>query len=954
MKKAVKILAILFLFQLNSYAQRLVKEECVGTDRDEQIVQIHENDDQTTNVIFKRIITDTITFSYKESIHLIKLNSDKEIILTKKMDSINENGHLTGSIVFDNNGDFLLTYYYYDTSLAVLQMEVNKYDDNGNFSWKNNISNNFFSENPKIKRTNTSGYVFIPSNINSDFNQIICINHLGQLIWGKTISMNELLPNPSFPGYTLDVFPLKNENTFITYSVSSRNFFGGVDSIVLVNTLINNSGNEIKSDTIGSKTLYFGVTPLDYQDVNFYFSFILKYDTTTSVVWVERTMYNGIDLSVIRNDSISNVSEVYTTINHTQTISDTSNLFTLPISANDSLVYCKNLQNQLLWSYPYKTEQLSYGEYLITDNYSILIEKSYISNGIKQWESNVDLSDTLFYKNKYWKSNSKSIEKYENDYYYMNQYVDTICGFCSELDIKILFVMQLIDMNTGLVKEKMIIESNDIYPKYVRYYDNKKAIIVSNTTNICHFGLSDIHLAYYENDFNTIKGIAYIDYNNNNIKQNNEPIYPYGTVTTTSISDTQAQHLSAVFPFFFFTDSGSYVTKLNLYNNYYSSIPLQFTNNHNDFGNTDTLLFALHPIAGKNDVSVNLVNNWMTRLGQENDYTISIENKGTTYGNGKVKVVMDSRLLNISASPNYTYRNGDTLVWNIVNQLPTQKLYSTIHFTAETPSILDAGDTLTSKAWFESDSIDLTPIDNSAEVKEIIRASYDPNEKNITNGETLTQAQINDGAYISYIIHFENKGNDTAFKVIVIDTLSEKVDIKSLEIINSSHPYKLEILGGKILKFTFENIRLSYDSLSTSSKGYIAYKIKARTDIAVGNIIDNTANIFFDYNQPIRTNTAQTKILVATATQQNKSNDGKLTIYPNPNNGIFTISFENKTSSNIQLELLDISGNIIYSESKQHQIKTQFSINQNNLAKGVYWIKLSDKINLYTATILVQ
>jgi len=407
-------------------------------------------------------------------------------------------------------------------------------------------------------------------------------------------------------------------------------------------------------------------------------------------------------------------------------------------------------------------------------------------------------------------------------------------------------------------------------------------------------------------------------------------------------------------PFTFFTQIGSYKTTLSLYNNYFTFFPTQVITNHNDYGNIDTIQFPLHPIAGKNDITIALVNNWMTRLGQENNYTISLENKGTTYGNGKVKVVMDSRLLNISASPNYTYRNGDTLVWNITNQLPTQKLFSTIQFTAETPSILDAGDTIVSTAWFESDSIDLTPDDNSAEVKEIIRASYDPNEKNIISGETLTPTQIDNGAYISYIIHFENKGNDTAFKVIVMDTLSEKVDVKSLQIINSSHPYTLEIIGGKVLKFTFNNIRLSYDSTSTTSKGYIAYKIKARTDVAVGNTIDNTANIFFDYNQPIRTNTAQAKILIATTTKQNKSKDGKMNIYPNPNNGIFTISFESKNNASIQLELLDATGNIIYQENKAHQTKTTFTINQTNLAKGIYWIKLSEGKEVYTNAIIVQ
>ena len=152
---------------------------------------------------------------------------------------------------------------------------------------------------------------------------------------------------------------------------------------------------------------------------------------------------------------------------------------------------------------------------------------------------------------------------------------------------------------------------------------------------------------------------------------------------------------------------------------------------------------------------------------------------------------MDARFLNISTNQNYAYRNGDTLVWDIGSLVPLQKGEAVISFAAETPPALDADDTLISQAWYESNSIDLTPADNYTVLKETIRASYDPNEKAITSGETLTPQQVSNGDYISYIIHFQNKGNDTAFKVIVLDTLSENVDINSLQIINASKPYKL-------------------------------------------------------------------------------------------------------------------------------------------------------------------
>ncbi|MDB5226760.1 MAG: C-terminal target protein, partial [Bacteroidota bacterium] len=218
----------------------------------------------------------------------------------------------------------------------------------------------------------------------------------------------------------------------------------------------------------------------------------------------------------------------------------------------------------------------------------------------------------------------------------------------------------------------------------------------------------------------------------------------------------------------------------------------------------------------------------------------------------------------------------------------------------------------------------------------------------------LTPAQIANGDYISYIIHFQNKGNDTAFRIIVVDTLSANVDVSSLQIISASAPYTLEILQDRILKFTFDNIRLSFDTLALNSTGYIAYKIKAKPTVSLGNTIDNTANIFFDYNAPIRTNTVQTQIVLLSAVKEIKKQNGKMSIYPNPNSGTFTISYEKKSKAELRLQLIDITGNIIYEERKQHLDKTEFVLRQNDLAKGIYWIKLNDGSTDYTNAIIVQ
>jgi hypothetical protein len=71
----------------------------------------------------------------------------------------------------------------------------------------------------------------------------------------------------------------------------------------------------------------------------------------------------------------------------------------------------------------------------------------------------------------------------------------------------------------------------------------------------------------------------------------------------------------------------------------------------------------------------------------------------------------------------------------------------------------------------------------------------------------------------------------------------------------------MTINDGKCL-FTLRNINL-VDSTTNEpgSHGYIVYKVKPKPTVALGDIIKNTASIYFDYNLPVLTNTETTTIV---------------------------------------------------------------------------------------------
>ena len=80
--------------------------------------------------------------------------------------------------------------------------------------------------------------------------------------------------------------------------------------------------------------------------------------------------------------------------------------------------------------------------------------------------------------------------------------------------------------------------------------------------------------------------------------------------------------------------------------------------------------------------------------------------------------------------------------------------------------------------------------------------------KNQANGYA-TQENITAQDTLTYMIHFQNTGTDTAFTVIVRDTLPSYVDPATVELESASHPYTFRIYGQGILEWTFNNIKLA-------------------------------------------------------------------------------------------------------------------------------------------------
>jgi len=133
--------------------------------------------------------------------------------------------------------------------------------------------------------------------------------------------------------------------------------------------------------------------------------------------------------------------------------------------------------------------------------------------------------------------------------------------------------------------------------------------------------------------------------------------------------------------------------------------------------------------------------------------------------------------------------------------------------------------------------------------------SYDPNDKTGYPNGFCAAHFIESGTDIEYRIRFQNTGTDTAFTVVVRDTLPVSLDPATVQAGASSHAYDFALLGNGVVQFTFPNIMLPDSNVNEmASHGFLNFKVSQAATNGNGTVIQNQAAIYFDFNEPVFTN----------------------------------------------------------------------------------------------------
>lgn len=380
----------------------------------------------------------------------------------------------------------------------------------------------------------------------------------------------------------------------------------------------------------------------------------------------------------------------------------------------------------------------------------------------------------------------------------------------------------------------------------------------------------------------------------------------------------------------------------------YSVVPQTLTNLTSGCATSYNVTVTNGSTIGNNNFSYNVpavydvcVSTWSPGIvpGFNGTYYVYLSNYSTLPVSGSVCITLPSILTYLGATPAAASVSGSTVCWNYTNITAGMTVF-TVNFNTPSSAVLGTPTIATVNATVTSGT-DINPGCNTYVYTRLITGSFDPNDKTVSpSGIGATgDIQTSENEF-SYLIRFQNTGTAPAVNVVISDTISNLLDVQSIEILNASHNYMVELLPNNLVRFKFDNIMLP-DSTSNepASHGHIQFKINTANAPIVGQVIENTGYIYFDFNEAVITNTAINTYVAPAGISDEFYVNGNISVSPNPFTDVTTFVINStKTSETYSFELYDVLGKKI-NELKNISAK-QFSINRNNLENGMYFYKI--------------
>jgi uncharacterized repeat protein (TIGR01451 family) len=432
----------------------------------------------------------------------------------------------------------------------------------------------------------------------------------------------------------------------------------------------------------------------------------------------------------------------------------------------------------------------------------------------------------------------------------------------------------------------------------------------------------------------TVTGVTYDDANSNGTRDVGE-----GQVDVMLQIEPGGQYAySSQDPYSFCSELGTFTVSVPNPPLYHTVVPATQSFTIAAQGDQITGLdFALQPTPGIYDASVALWG-WNPWIGNNTTLNISYANIGTETADATVTLVLDPLLSFVEASVTETSVNGQVVSWDL-GALPAGA-NGTITVTIFTAITAEPNEPVSNSVSIATVQTDINATNDSDVLNGIATTAYDPNDKRV-DLETITPDEVLEQKPLEYIIRFQNTGNAPAVNVVIKDTLDGDWDLSTFEMVGATHPYTVTV-DNEVAIWTFANIFLPDSFVDPlGSIGSFHYRMAPKSTLVLGDQLTNRADIYFDYNDPVLTNTTVTTVALPTGIDAMIANSG-LRMHPSPSDGQVNITWTRADVADARLIVLDALGRAATTVNlNQLGAHSTRSIDLSALAPGTYtaWLQ---------------
>ncbi|MDQ3101494.1 MAG: T9SS type A sorting domain-containing protein, partial [Bacteroidota bacterium] len=271
--------------------------------------------------------------------------------------------------------------------------------------------------------------------------------------------------------------------------------------------------------------------------------------------------------------------------------------------------------------------------------------------------------------------------------------------------------------------------------------------------------------------------------------------------------------------------------------------------------------------------------------------------------------------------------------WTIAELGAYASEFYSVTFTVTANAAL-IGTEITATSIVLPDPADAAPANDPYSISRTIVGSYDPNDKLVSTSSQVSAEHyfLDIDDHVDYTIRFQNTGTAPAINVYLLDTIAAELDMMSLQILAASHSFSASIEDGRVLRFDFPGIMLPDSSADLlGSQGFVSFRMKPIDGLILGTLVSNEADIYFDFNEPIRTNAAE--LVIDITVGLNEGSIQQIALYPNPANEMIVLELG---TGNWKIELIGVDGRIVRT---LRNAGSRTVLDLDGIAPGHYMIK---------------